>query len=85
MRGDYASLAFVPGLVWAFSPNAYAAARFIVPVDPGANFALFPGIGLSHTFRDGITPILELNVLSYVGKGHPDFGVALTVGVLVSF
>jgi len=85
VRGDYTSFALVPGVVWAFSPHVYAAARFIVPVDPEADFALFPGIGLIHTFGDRISPLVEVNLLSYVGKGHPDFGVAVTVGVLVAF
>ena len=85
VRGDYASFGLVPGVVWAFSPHVYAAARFIVPVDPEVNFALFPGIGFIHTFRDRISPLVEINALSYVGKGNPDFGVAVTVGVLISF
>jgi hypothetical protein len=85
VRGHYSSFALVPGVVWAFSANAYAAARFVVPVDPQSNLALFPGIGLSKTFRNRITPILELNLFSYVGRGDPDFGVALTAGVLVAF
>jgi hypothetical protein len=85
VRGDYASFALVPGVVWAFSPHVYAAARFIVPVDPEPNLALFPGVGLIHTFGDRVSPLVEVNVLSYVGRGHPDFGVAVTVGVLVSF
>jgi hypothetical protein len=85
VRGDYASFALVPGVVWAFSPHVYAAARFIVPVDPELNLALFPGVGLIHTFGDRISPLVEVNALSYVGRGHPDFGVAITVGVLVSF
>src|ERR1700759_4602741 len=31
VRGDYASASLVPGVVWAFSAHAYAAARFVVP------------------------------------------------------
>jgi hypothetical protein len=84
-RGDYTSFALVPGIVWAFSPHVYAAARFIVPVDPEPNLALFPGVGVIFTFKDRISPLLEVNVSSYVGKGDPDFGVAVTVGVLVAF
>lgn len=85
VKGDYASFALVPGLVWAFSPNAYAAARFIVTVDPERRFTLFPGIGLSHTFKGRITPILELNLSSTRTDGKSDFGVALTAGVLIAF
>jgi len=85
VRGDYSTFTLVPGVVWAFNPHVYAAARFIVQVDPDRNLALFPGVGLIHTFNDRISPLLEVNALSYVGKGHPDFGVAVTVGVLVAF
>lgn len=85
VRGDYASFALVPGVVWAFSPNAYAAARFVVPVDPESNLVLFPGIGLSKTVKDRYTPILELNLSRSVGRGASDFGIALTVGLLVAF
>jgi hypothetical protein len=85
VRGDYTSFALVPGVVWAFHPHVYAAARFIVPVDPETNFALFPGAGFIWTFKGRISPLVEVNALSYVGKGDPDFGIALTVGVLVSF
>ncbi len=63
VRGRYASFGLVPGLVWAFRPYAYAAARFIVTVDPGPSLVLFPGIGLSRTFGR-TTPILEVNPTS---------------------
>lgn len=84
VRGRYASFGLVPGVVWAFRPYAYAAARFIVPLDPELNLVLFPGIGLSRTFGR-TTPILEVNLSRTVGKGKPDFGVAVTAGVLVGF
>jgi hypothetical protein len=84
VRGDYSSFSLTPGLVWSFRPYAYAAARFVVPVDPEANFVLFPGIGLSRAFGR-VMPVLELNVSSAVGRGHPDLGVSLTAGVLVFF
>jgi len=85
VSGDYVSTGLVPGLVWAFSPHAYAAARFIVSVDPERRFTLFPGIGLSHTFKGRITPILELNLSSTRSGGKSDFGVAVTGGVLIAF
>jgi hypothetical protein len=85
VSGDYASFALVPGLVWTFSSKAYFAARFIVPVDPQPNLTLFPGIGLSRTFKNRYTPILELNLSSTLGRGKPDFGIALTAGLLVAF
>ena len=85
VKGNYSNFTLVPGVVWSFSPRAYVAARFLVPVDPEANFALFPGVGVIHSFKNGISPLVELNLVSYVGKGDPDFGVALTAGVLFSF
>jgi hypothetical protein len=84
VRGDYASFAFVPGVVWCFHPNAYAAARFIVPVDPETNLVLFPGVGLTYTFGR-FSPILEVNLSRTVGRGRPDLGVAVTAGLLVAF
>jgi hypothetical protein len=84
VRGDYSSFSLTPGLVWSFSPHAYAAARFVVPVDPQANLVLLPGIGLSHAFGR-VMPTLELDLSSAVGRGHPDLGVSLTAGVLVFF
>ena len=39
----YSSFALVPGLVWSFNPTVYAAARFVVPVDPEPNLVLLPG------------------------------------------
>jgi hypothetical protein len=85
VRGDYTAFALVPALVWAFHPKAYAAARFIVPVDPELDLGLSPGIGLTHTFPNGLAPYAEVDAVSYVGRGHPDFGITVTVGVLYSF
>ena len=84
VSGDYASFALVPGVVWVVHPNVYLAGRFVVPVDPEWNLVLFPGVGLSRTFGR-VTPILEVNLSSAVGRGNPDLGVALTAGVLVAF
>jgi hypothetical protein len=83
--GGYSSFALVPGLVWSFSPNAYAAARFAVPVDPEPNLVLLPGIGVCHLFGRRVMPTLELNLSSAVGRGNPDLGVTLTAGLLVFF
>jgi len=85
VRGDYASFALVPGVVWAFSPHAYLAARFPVAVDPETASYAAPGVGLSHTFANGLTPILEMNLVSRFGHGKPDLGVTVTVGLLYSF
>jgi hypothetical protein len=84
VRGEYSTFSLTPGLVWSVHPNLYLAARFVVPVDPEANFVLFPGVGLSCAFGR-VMPVLELNVSSAVGRGDPDLGVSLTAGVLVFF
>ncbi len=82
--GGYASFALTPGLVFSFNPSVYAAARFAVPVDPETNLVLLPGVGLSHAFGR-VMPTLELNLASAVGRGKPDLGVTLTLGLLVFF
>ena len=84
VKGDYASFGFLPAVVWTFSSHAYLAARFLVPVDPEANFGLFPGLGVFHAFGR-YSPYAELNLSSYVGRGHPDFGVSVTAGILIAF
>jgi hypothetical protein len=84
VKGRYTSFGLVPAVVWTFSSHAYLAARFLVPVDPETNFGLFPGVGAFRTFGR-YSPYVELNVASYVGRGHPDLGVSLTAGVLISF
>lgn len=85
VRGDYAATSLTPGVVWAFSSYAYAAARFVIPIDPEVNLGLYPGAGLTHTFPNGIGVFAEGNVFSYVGRGSPDLGVALSAGALYSF
>ena len=84
VRGSYSSFSLTPGVVWSVHPNLYLAARFVVPVDPEANFVLFPGIGACRAFGR-VMPTLELNVSSAVGRGDPDLGLSLTAGVLVFF
>jgi len=83
-RGVYSSFSLTPGLVWSFSAHVYAAARFVVPLDPETNFVLFPGVGFCRAFGH-VMPVLEVNLSSAVGRGHPDLGVSLTAGVLVFF
>lgn len=85
VRGDYAGTSLVPGVVWAFSSYAYAAARFVIPVDPEVNLGLFPGVGLTYTSEYGIGVFAEGNVFSNVGRWNPDLGVAVSAGVLYSF
>jgi hypothetical protein len=80
----YSSFALTPGVVYSLNPSVYLAARFAVPVDPEPNLVLLPGIGLSRAFGRAM-PTLELNVSSAVGRGKPDLGVTLTLGLLVFF
>src|SRR5262245_3043716 len=75
--GDYAVFSIVPGVVWAFSPHAYLAARFPIAVDPDTAFYAAPGVGLSHTFSNGLTPILEVNGVTRLDEPRGDFGVSV--------
>jgi hypothetical protein len=84
VKGHYTSFTLVPAVVWTFSSHAYLAGRFLVPVDPQSNFGLFPGLGAFRTFGR-YSPYVEVNLASYVGRGHPDLGVSLTAGVLIGF
>jgi len=84
-KGTYTNFVLVPGAVWSFSTHVYAAARFLVQVDPEINLALFPGVGGVYTFKNQISLTLELNLLSFIGRGKPDFGVTLTPGIVYSF
>ena len=84
LKGRYSGFGLVPGVVWTFSSHAYLAARFLVPLDPDSNVGLFPGVGVFRAFGR-YSPYVELNVSSYVGRGHPDLGVSLTAGVLIAF
>ena len=45
---------------------------------------LFPGVGITRAFGR-FSPILEVNLARTVGRGRPDLGVAVTVGLLVAF
>lgn len=80
VRGDYASAALTPGVLYSFHPNFYAAARFIVPFDPEADVVLFPGVGAIYTFKNGLAPLIEVNLARSLDRR--DLGVALTVGLL---
>lgn len=85
VSGDYSAFSIVPGVVWQFSPHAYLAARFPIAVDPDSAAYAAPGIGLSHTFANGLTPILELNGVTRLDASRGDLAVTVTVGVLYSF
>jgi hypothetical protein len=81
-NGELAAVTLVPGVVWTLHPALYAAARLVVPVSPEMNFGLSPGFGVMHGFENGITPVLELDAISMIGRGQPDLGIALVVGAL---
>lgn len=83
--GGYVAFSLVPGFLWLFHPNFYTALRFIVPVHPEVNFAFFPGIGAAYPFECGLTPFIEAHVFSFVGRGEPDFGIALDIGITYLF
>lgn len=85
VSGDYAAFSIVPGVVWAFSPHAYLAARFPIAVNPDTAVYAAPGVGLSHTFANGLTPILELNGVTRLDEARGDLGITVTLGVLYSF
>jgi hypothetical protein len=85
VRGDYTAFSVVPGVVWAFSPHAYLAARFPITVDPDAAVHATPGFGLFHMFANGITPILEVNGVTRLDDARGDLGITVTLGVLYSF
>jgi len=86
VRGSgYSGFFFVPGAVWSFSTHFYAAARFLVEVDPQIDFAVFPGIGGIYTFPNQISLGLELNLESFIGRGSPGLAIALTPGIEYSF
>ncbi len=54
VSGSYAARSLVPGVVWAFSPHVYAAARFVVPLDPQLDLGLYPGVGLIRSFARSV-------------------------------
>lgn len=82
---DYAGFFLVPGAVWSFSTHFYAAARFLVEVDPQIDFAVFPGIGGIYTFSNQVALGLELNLESFIGRGSPGLAVVVTPGIEYSF
>jgi hypothetical protein len=85
VSGDYAAFSIVPGVVWQFSPHAYLAARFPVAVDPSTGVYAAPGFGLSHTFANKLTPILEFNGVTRLDRNRGDVGLTVTAGLLYSF
>ena len=86
---DFGALVFVPSAVYGFRPNVYGALRLLVPtpfVDGTRaewNLGLAPGLGI---YQPGtITWTLETNVVTFIGRGHPDFALQLTAGAIYGF
>ena len=85
ISGDYAAFSLVPGVVYQFSPHAYLAARFPITVDPDTAVYAAPGFGLSHTFKNNLTPTLELNGVTRLDENRGDLAVSVTLGLMYSF
>lgn len=85
-NGEYTSTSLIPGVVWNFSPYAYAAARFLVPIDPELNVGAFPGIGAFYGLPNGLGFSLEVNVGAYfAADADPTVATFLTLGALYAF
>ncbi len=80
VRGDYASAALTPGLLYALHPSVYVAGRVSVPFDPKADVVLYPGLGLIHTFSNGLAPLVEVNLARSLERR--DLAVTVTLGLL---
>ncbi len=80
VRGDYVNAALTPGVLYSFNANVYAAGRVIVPFDPEADVVLYPGLGVIHTFSNGLAPLLEVNLARSFDRR--DLALTVTVGLL---
>ena len=85
ISGDYAAFSVVPGVVYQFSPHAYLAARFPITVDPDTAVYAAPGFGLSHTFKNNLTPTLEFNGVTRLDENRGDLALSVTLGLMYSF
>jgi hypothetical protein len=84
--GKYVNTALIPGVVWNFHTYAYAAARFVVPIDPEFNVGVYPGIGAFYGLPSGLGFSLELNVgSSFAADTDPSLATFLTLGALYAF
>jgi hypothetical protein len=85
-NGEYLSTSLIPGVVWNFSTYVYAAARFLVPIDPDFNVGAFPGIGAFYGLPSGLGFSLELNAGAYFAADtDPTVATFLTLGALYAF
>jgi opacity protein-like surface antigen len=80
VRGDYVNAALTPGVLYSFNANVYAAGRVIVPFDPEADVVLYPGLGVIHTFSNGLAPLVEVNLARSFDRR--DLALTVTVGLL---
>ncbi len=86
---DFGALVFVPAVIYGFRPNVYAALRLLIPTPflDGSlaewNVGLAPGLGIYMPGK--VTWTLESNVVSFIGRGHPDFALQLTAGAIYGF
>ena len=58
VRRDYASFSVVPGVVWAFSPHAYLAARFTITVTNPLGPSDAIGATVTDTFPAALTGVI---------------------------
>ena len=82
----YASFSLVPGIVYTFHPNFYAAARVTVPFHPSwGDVIAAPGLGATVALPGNLAPYLEASALGWAGDGGLDVGAGVTAGVSLFF
>ena len=81
--GGYLATGLGPAVSCALSPNVFTAARLFVPIDPDLNLVFMPGVGLTHEFANHMAPFVELDVATAIGRGHPDFALAPSAGLMI--
>ena len=82
----YTSFSLVPGVVYTFHPNFYAAARVTVPFHPAwGDVIAAPGIGATVALPGNLAPYLEASALGWAGEGGLDVGAGITAGVSLAF
>ena len=85
LKTNYSTFSLIPGVVWNFHANFYAAMRLFVPVDPSFDVGLFPGIGAYYGLPSGLGFSLELNPVTLLRQDQLNLAVGITGGVLYSF
>ncbi|MBF5044349.1 hypothetical protein FGE12_18265 [Aggregicoccus sp. 17bor-14] len=83
--GEMGPVTLIPGVSYAFHPNAYAAARLAVPVKSSPTLTMMGGLGVTTALTSRIYPMLEVDVLATPhSSGGPDFGLGATLGLLIN-